>query len=51
LSTSRICGIGAFLPYSHFTHALGLVPLPLEYWIALAGILVLYLGLTQLVKG
>ena len=51
LTTLLICGIGAFLPYSHFAHALGLVPLALEYWFALAGILVLYLGLTQLVKG
>ena len=51
VTTLLICGIGAFLPYSHFAHALGLVPLPLEYWFALAGILVLYLGLTQLVKG
>ncbi len=51
LTTLVICGIGAFLPYSHFAHALGLVPLPLTYWFALGGILVLYLGLTQLVKG
>ena len=51
VTTLLICAIGAFLPYSHFAHALGLVPLPLEYWFALAGILVLYLGLTQLVKG
>ena len=51
VTTLLICGIGAFLPYSHFAHALGLVPLPLEYWFALTGILVLYLGLTQVVKG
>jgi Mg2+-importing ATPase len=51
VTTLLICAIGALLPYSHFAHALGLVPLPLEYWFALAGILVLYLGLTQLVKG
>ena len=51
MTTLVICGVGAFLPYSHFAHALGLVPLPLAYWFALGGILLLYLGLTQLVKG
>ena len=50
-SSSTSPGPGAFLPYSHFAHALGLVPLSLGYWFALAGILILYLGLTQLVKG
>jgi len=50
LTTLAICLVGAYLPYSHFAHALNLVPLPGQYWIALALLLLAYLSLTQWVK-
>ena len=50
MMTLTICLVGAYLPYSHFAHALDLVPLPGQYWLALAAMLVTYLTLTQLVK-
>jgi Mg2+-importing ATPase len=49
-TTVTICAVGMWLPYSIFATALGFTPLPHGYWIALAVILVAYLGLTQLVK-
>ena len=45
-----ICAIGVLLPYSQFAHALNLVALPYQYWLALTAILLTYMGLTQLVK-
>jgi Mg2+-importing ATPase len=50
LTTLTICAVGAWLPFSPFAHALGFVPLPHAYWLALAVMLLAYLGLTQLVK-
>ena len=50
MTTLAICLIGAWLPYSQFAHALDLVPLPGQYWLALAAMLTVYLSLTQLVK-
>ncbi|MDD5174842.1 MAG: magnesium-translocating P-type ATPase [Sterolibacterium sp.] len=50
VTTLAICLVGSYLPYSHFAHALNLLPLPGEYWIALALMLLTYLSLTQWVK-
>jgi P-type Mg2+ transporter len=45
-----IVGIVAWLTVSPVADALGLVALPPLYWVLLAGILILYIGLTQVVK-
>ncbi len=45
-----IVAVGAFLPYSPLAGALGLTPLPPLYWLLLAGMLVCYVLLTQVVK-
>jgi len=50
VTTISICALGAWLPYSTFATALGFTPLPYGYWLALAVMLLAYLGLTQLVK-
>ncbi len=50
LTTAAICAGGAWLPFSPFGRALGFVPLPGGYWLALAVILAAYLMLTQGVK-
>ncbi len=42
--------VGAWLTISPLAGTLGFVPLPGLYWVYLAGILVLYIALTQLVK-
>jgi len=49
-SSLAIVGIGAWLTVSPLAPALGFVPLPLLYWPILAGILLCYILLTQLVK-
>jgi len=41
---------GIYLPFSPVAKHLGLVPLPPEYFIWLAGILLSYCVMTQLVK-
>ena len=50
LTTLAICGVGVWLPFSHFAPALGFTALPPMYWVALSTILVCYLLLTQVVK-
>ena len=50
VTTIGICLLGLWLPNSPFAHALGLTPLPHAYLMALLGILVGYMLLTQLVK-
>lgn len=45
-----IVAVGAYLPYSPLAGALGLVALPPLYWLLLAGMLVCYVLLTQVVK-
>ena len=45
-----IVAIGAYLPYSPLASALGLVALPPLYWLLLAGMLLCYVLLTQVVK-
>lgn len=45
-----IVGIGALLPFSPLAGILGFVALPPTYWLYLAGMLVLYVILTQVVK-
>ena len=42
--------VGAWLPYSPLAEALGLVALPPLYWFLLAGMLLCYVLLTQVVK-
>jgi P-type Mg2+ transporter len=49
-TTMIIMVIGAWLPYSPFAAALGMVPLPLVYWAWIAGFLLAYSVLTHLVK-
>lgn len=50
LSTISIMAIGIALPYSPLAHYLGLVPLPLIYWVWIVGFLAAYATLTHLVK-
>jgi P-type Mg2+ transporter len=50
LLTASIMAFGIYLPYSSLGEHLGLVPLPLSYFPWLAGILLSYCVLTQLVK-
>ncbi len=50
LTTVIIMAVGAYLPYSPLAPALGFVPLPGLYWPLLLLTLVLYVGLTQVVK-
>ena len=51
ISSLVIMAVGMILPYSPLQHALGLTPLPLQYWFMLAGIMIAYILLTQAVKG
>ena len=50
LTTIVICSVAVYLPYSYFAPALQMTPLPPVFWLYLAGILLLYLGLTQIIK-
>jgi Mg2+-importing ATPase len=50
LLTASIMAIGIYLPFSPLGAHLGLVPLPMTYFPWLAGILLSYCTLTQLVK-
>jgi Mg2+-importing ATPase len=45
-----IVAVGALLPFSPLAKLLGFVPLPWTYWLWLAGMLVIYVLLTQVVK-
>ena len=50
MTTILIMLIGAVLPYSPLAGPLGFVPLPWLYWVLLAGTLVCYVALTQVIK-
>jgi Mg2+-importing ATPase len=50
LTTLAIMVVGAWLPYSPFAGALGMVPLPLIYWAWIAAFLLSYAALTHFVK-
>ena len=50
LTTLAVMGIGAWLPYSPFAGALGLVALPPVYWAWIASFLVAYAAITHVVK-
>ncbi len=50
LTTLAIMAVGAWLPYSPFAGALGMVPLPPVYWAWIAAFLVSYAALTHLTK-
>jgi len=50
LTTTGICIIGAILPYTHLSSALGMQPLPPIYWFGLPPILLGYFLLTQFIK-
>jgi P-type Mg2+ transporter len=50
ITTFSICLLGAYLPYSPFASALQMTPLSPVFWLYLSLILMVYLGLTQLVK-
>jgi Mg2+-importing ATPase len=50
LTTLAVMGIGAWLPYSPFAGALGMVPLPPVYWAWIGSFLLTYAVMTHLVK-
>lgn len=50
VTTLAICIFGAYLPYSNFAPKLQMVPLPADFWLYLSVILLVYLGLTQIIK-
>jgi P-type Mg2+ transporter len=50
ITTIVIMALAAYLPYSPLAPALGFVPLPALYWPILAGTLICYVGLTQVIK-
>ena len=50
VTTIAVCAAALWLPFSGFAPLLGLTPLPPDYWLALAAILICYLALTQSVK-
>ena len=50
LTSLLIVAIGAYLPFSPLASTLGFVALPPLYWLYLAGMLIAYVVLTQLVK-
>lgn len=50
MCTLVMMGIGAYLPYSPFAHALGFVALPLNVWLGIGGILICYAVLCHLAK-
>ena len=50
LTTLGVMGVGAWLPYSPFAGALGLVALPAVYWAWIAGFLLTYSVITHVVK-
>jgi len=49
-STLAICIFAVYLPYSALAPKLQMVPLPADYWLYLSAILLVYLGLTQVIK-
>jgi len=50
LTSLAIVTIAGFLPFLPIGAALGFVPLPGQYWVFLAGMLLAYIALTQAVK-
>ena len=50
LTTLAVMVIGIWLPYSPLADVLGMVPLPTEYWLWIAGFLICYATLTHLIK-
>lgn len=50
VTTLSICIFGAYLPYSSLAPKLQMVPLPADFWLYLSVILIVYLGLTQIIK-
>lgn len=51
LMTGAIMALGIFIPYSFIGKSIGLVPLPLDYFFWLVGIILSYCLLTQVIKG
>jgi len=49
-STLAVMAIGALLPYSPIANYLGLVPLPMVYWIYIGAFLVMYGTITHFIK-
>jgi Mg2+-importing ATPase len=50
MTTLVVMAIGAFLPYSPLAGYLGLVPLPLSFWLWIGGFLITYSVITHLMK-
>jgi len=50
VTTLAICIFAVYLPYSKLAQKLQMTPLPVDFWLYLSAILLVYLGLTQLIK-
>jgi len=50
VTTLAVMGVGAWLPYSPFARALGLIALPPVYWLWIGSFLLTYAALTHVVK-
>jgi len=50
VTTLAICVFAVYLPYSELAQKLQMTPLPVDFWLYLSAILLVYLGLTQLIK-
>jgi Mg2+-importing ATPase len=50
IAVLTVVAIGAYLPYSPFSHALGFQPLPALFFVALVGMVVAYLTLVEFGK-
>lgn len=50
MTSSAICLLGVWLPYSPIADALGFVPLPWSYWVLLCVMLLAYLGVTHVMR-
>lgn len=50
ITTLVICIFAVYLPYSELAQKLQMTPLPADFWLYLSVILLVYLGLTQLIK-
>lgn len=50
VTTLAISIFAAYLPYSNFASKLQMIPLPAVFWLYLSAILLVYLGLTQIIK-
>ncbi len=50
VTTAAVIAVGIYLPYSHFSDKLGMVPLPGVYWLWITGFMAVYAAMTHGVK-